>query len=500
MLLSLLLIVACKKDDDDDDDGLSKDPGLSNESADTLKVNRFILDCAETFYLWADDIDWEPFEKKYQSYTDPQKLFDDVLHEKDKWSTLTNDFDEMESSFTGVSTSFGWVPIRVTWNSAAKTFFYIILFVYPNSPAEKAGIKRGDFIVKIDGKSITNSNYTDMYYASSISVTKGTYTGSGLTADATSISLTATKEYQNPMLKDTVYVKGSKRIGYLCYTDFLLESEPALTALFRSFKSRNITDLIIDLRYNGGGYVHTSVLLSSLIAPANAIQGGKTVQQYQIWNNLLTDYYQQWYDYYIKEGRPDKAEDYRTVEYFTDTLTDANPGLTSVYFLTTEFTASASEATIISLQPFMTVKTVGETTAGKFVGGGLLRPEDVYEPEDKDYYNSFNNWGMYLMYFSYTNSTKAEFLNGLEPTYPVMTDTYNETAEDYFDLQPFGSENDPLVSEALYRITGQTVSSVRKAAASPQLPVYPDISRGRAVAGKLIANPPRRATRPPMLP
>jgi len=469
----LVLAIGCSDKNEDE-----PTPSINESVSDTVKVNKFVLDCTQTFYLWSDMISWSTYEKNYSTFKDPQNFFDAVRYKDDKWSILTNDIQSLQGEFEGVNTSFGWVPLRVGFGDG-KTYFYIVLFVYPGTPADIAGIKRGDYIVYINNKDITSSNYLDVYYASSITVNKGRLEGNTIYTDPTPINLTAVNMYHDPILKDTVIIKGDKRIAYLCYTDFYDISEPDLVNLFKSFKNKNVTDVILDLRYNGGGYVRTSVLLTSLLAPPNVIQAG-SVYQYQIYNNLLSEYY--------RNNGDDMAE------YFTDTLLYANVNPQSVYFLTSEFTASASEASIIALKPYMTVKTVGETTAGKFVGGGLLSPPDIYETSEAPFYNSIKNWGMYLMFFRYTNKDRTYFIDGLTPDYSVITDTQNQTAENYFDLQPFGSESDPLLNEAIYRLTGVRPTVTRAANLSRPIGmnVIPDLSPAKPLDGKFIATPSSR--------
>jgi len=467
LALAVALAAGCKKESDDEQ--------LDNTLTASQKVNRFILDCAETYYLWEDKVNWTTYENGYRNY-EPENLFDEITYTDDKWSTLTDDINSLSDEFSGVSTSFGWVPIRVAF-SDGKTYFYIVLFVYPGTPADRAGIKRGDYIVYINNQPITSDNYMSVYTATSISVNMGTLENNTLYVHEGAISLTASNMYQDPILKDTVFVKGDKRIAYLCYTDFLEQSESSLVNLFKQFKSQNVTDVILDLRYNGGGYVRTSVLLTSMLAPQNIVSGGKGVYQYQIWNSALTSYF--------------RSQGDDMTEYFTDTLLHANLAPQSVYFLTSEFTASASEAAVVALQPYMTVRTVGETTAGKFVGGGLFSPQDIYDENYANYYRSIQDWGMYLMCFRYTNSAKTYFLGGIEPDYKVMTDVDNQTAEDYFNLQPFGSESDPLLNEALYRLTGVRPAVTRAATLSrPKgMTVIPDLSPAKPLDGKFIASP-----------
>ncbi|MDR3251906.1 MAG: hypothetical protein LBT42_09635 [Tannerella sp.] len=438
---------------------------INGINGDTIKVNKFVMDLVSDAYLWEDEIDWAKFEKSYTTYGDPYKLFEDMRHEDDHWSMLTDDIDGLEGEFQGTSLSFGWRIVRGRFTNS-QTSFYIVLYAYPGTPADKAGIERGDIIVKIDGQDITEDNYLDLYYSTSVSVTKGIYnreTGS-ISVSGTTVSLNAVEMYQNPINKDTVIVKGANRIGYLCYTDFLDKSEADLIRVFSGFKSRGVTDVVLDLRYNPGGYVRTSIVLSSILAPLNTVRN-RDVYQVQIWNRAYTEYYQS------------KGDDMK--EYFTDTL-PVNMELSRVFILATENSASASEATIIALEPYMDVVTVGGQTSGKFCGGGLISPANVYS--DRNYYKNIANWGMYIMYFRYTNKTGKYFFTGLDPDI--------KAEEDYFDLKPFGDTSDPLLATAVARITGETYTSPRSASPvkSPDYRILPDTGPKKYRTGVMIGD------------
>jgi len=402
---------------------------VTGVNSDTLKVNKFIVDLSSILYLWEDQVDWTKFENTYKTYKDPYQLLNDIRYKDDKWSMLTDDIESLQGEFAGVNTSFGWELIRGRFSND-NSYFYIVLYVYPGSPAYNKGIKRGDIIITIDGEKITDANYLNAYYASNITVTRGYIKDDAIHGDNTPVSLTAVIGYNNSILKDTILVRGTNKIGYLAYAAFTELSEPDLIRVFSGFKSAGVNDVVLDLRYNPGGYVRTSLILSSILAPASAVKS-KSVYQIQKWNK-----------YY--------AEKYNSQTLFTDTL-PVNMNLNRLYVLATNFSASASEATIIALEPYMDVVILGDTTSGKFVGGSLFSPEDIYE--NADYYRSIKDWGMYLMLFRYTNKNETYYVSGLPPD--VRID------EDYFDLKQFGDPTDPLLGKALERITGVKYSETR---------------------------------------
>jgi C-terminal processing protease CtpA/Prc len=219
---------------------------------------------------------------------------------------------------------------------------------------------------------------------------------------------------------------------------------------------------VLDLRYNPGGYVRTAIFLSSILAPSSTVKN-KDIFQKQIWNNSYTQYWNQ---------HGDKME-----EYFTDTL-PVNMNLNKLYVLTSNGTASASEATVVGLKPFMDVVMIGDTTTGKFVGGSALAPEDVYGNSQKNYYNSIKNWGMYIMYFRYTNKSNTYFTTGLAPD--ILAKEAN------FDLKPFGDVSDPLLGRAIAQITGVPYVESRAAVQLPSLNYSPELTVKRPLDGKLI--------------
>ena len=108
--------------------------------------------------------------------------------------------------------------------------------------------------------------------ASSISVKKGVLVDGKISTEPADISMKAVKMYKDPILKDSVIIKGAHKIGYLCYADYTMDSEPRLLEIFSKFKTQGVTDVVFDLRYNGGGTACTSRLLCSILGPQSAVK------------------------------------------------------------------------------------------------------------------------------------------------------------------------------------------------------------------------------------
>ncbi len=278
-------------------------------------------------------------------------------------------------------------------NEAYELF---VTAVFQGSPADKAGITRATRITKINGTAI-GSNFngeSDLIYSLvEPETTKATV--SGVRTDGTvfnDVELIKVKYTSSPIYKATTLTAGSKKIGYLAlarFSDLISNAKNGLDTTFAKFVTNGVTDLIIDLRYNGGGYVNTAEYLINLIAPTSATgvmfkeHYNETMQANQatiLKNQPLLDENDK--VQYHSDGRliTYADVDYSLAENTVDfSKKGALNGVTNVVFLVTRNTASASELVINSLKPVMTVKLVGQTTYGKPVGFFPLRLENKYD-------------------------------------------------------------------------------------------------------------------------
>lgn len=283
------------------------------------------------------------------------------------------DAGQVASRLSAVTGDFGF---GITYNSVADLR---IKYVNPGSPAAAAGLKRGYQIRSINGS--TSINYdsptgTNVTFVNNAINNSTTITLIVTKNDGTSatFSLNVAAYTNNPVLYTNVYTLSTgKKVGYLVFNSFvsLATTQAALDAAFATFKSAAISDLIIDIRYNGGGYVETAEYLDNLIAPSSTtgqlmyntyynalLQSGKaTLLKNQVRKDASTGTV---YNY--------SQIDYTIAKNVKKFGTNHPLSLSRVFFIVTGSTASAAELTINNLRPYMDVRLVGATTFGKPVG------------------------------------------------------------------------------------------------------------------------------------
>lgn len=335
----------------------------------------------------------KPYEFVAGSTTHPKYSFIDYVSTAGKIGALKADV-------TGTANDYGF---SVMYNTTTDLR---VKYVYPNSPAAVQGLTRGCKITTVNG----NSNLT--YGSSAIDFLNAALFGTNpsisltfidLSGNTKSVSVSSASYIVNPILFTKVYTVDTKKVGYIVFNSFTNNASSALSAVFADFASQGVTELIVDLRYNGGGYVSTSIQIANILAPV--AQNGNTM-----FTTYYNDYLQnlttaqrktsvlanqplldsndklqvytggangKFYSYADLDYKPTYAEN---IEKFAKSGT---LNLSRVYFIVTGSTASASELTINSLKPVMDVKLIGSTTYGKPVGFFPIRIDklDLYIPE-----------------------------------------------------------------------------------------------------------------------
>lgn len=336
---------------------------------------------------------------------------------------------------------------------------FICTAVYPDSPASEAGFARGTIIAKANDKPITATTLNDIYAtllqpdgAETLTLTKNE-------AGAKPVSLTALELCPNPVLHSEVIREGTNRIGYLVYNEFDAAYDDEVLAAVGSFRNEGITDLILDLRYNHGGHVVSSNMLSSCIAGAAC---ENRVFQYYRYNDARMANIGQTsaesghsYDSSAKKF----CERFTYGDYYGVDLRTYALNLTRLFVLVTESTASSSEALINALRGIgIEVTLVGSQTTGKNVG------MEVHSFTSGDY-----SYELVPITFQGYNARQTTVpAAGFAVEYPI-----DETA---YEIVDFGA-GDPLVDKAMSLITGRT-ASVRKTRGAQNAPYgQPEILR-----------------------
>ena len=200
-----------------------------------------------------------------------------------------------------------------------------------------------------------------------------------------------------------------------------------------------------DLRYNPGGSLDLSAYLASSLAPVGTMEDSAIFVDL-VWNNLYNNY---WAGTDLdRDGQADGIESSQL--RIRMPKSDLNLNLSTVYFLTTGGTASASESLMSGLYPYMDVVQIGETSYGKCYAS--ITVEDWEKPKR-------HNWAMQPLVIKYSNAEGfTDFVNGIVPDHQVN--------DNLLYAKPFGSLEDPLLAKALEGITG--VSPLVKKSTGPE--------------------------------
>jgi len=403
---------------------LTLSTGCKKEKTETQIISNWIWDVMREIYLWSDQLpNSDPDE-----VTDPEAFFYDLLYVDDYWSWITDDYEALVNSFNGIEVSTGIYPVFGLVGDEGDVIM-VVAYVNEGSPAESAGVERGDIIYAINGEQLTIDNYIDLYYSVTATYSFADYIPGSIVPNGTELEITAQVIEENPILYSDIIDYENKKIGYLVYGQFSAgEGDVWLTALnevLDEFKTNAVDDIVIDLRYNPGGSVDIAQALASALAPASVMNNHEVLMNLN-WNELYDEYFRKEYG---------SESDWLLVR-FTDS--EYNMDLDRVYFMTSNRSASACELLISGLDPWTNVIHIGEYTYGKYTGSVTI--PDTEDPPRHD-------WAMQPIVFKYANSVGyTDFIDGLEPDY--------EVDDNLLEAVPFGDMSDPQLSKALELITG----------------------------------------------
>ena len=338
-------------------------------------------------------------------------------------------------------------------------------YVYAGSPAGQKGIRRGDQITAVNdntnisydgvsgGKTYGDGSGNNVNYVYNAIFNSGTVKLAIKHTDGTTLtaSLTTGNYNVNPVLKDTIFdVGGGKKIGYIVFNSFTSTNDnaaPKLDPVFADFATKGVTDVAVDLRYNGGGYVSTAEHLDNLLVPSAK---NNTLMYSAIFNSTLTAGKEK---LLANQWRRDEnnvlynlaQQDYSSNNPFNvpnfNKIGSLNVG--RVFFIVGPGTASASELTINNLRPVMDVQLVGETTYGKPVGFFDI---------------DINKYTMFTPEFSTRNSAnQGDYFDGMTPGSPDY-----KGVNDIDDItKDFGDPSEGLLAHVINYVKTGTFSTTK---------------------------------------
>lgn len=399
-LMGLVLLTACRKE--------KETPPRSTEVSAADKIKDTVLMYSQDIYLWYKQI---PATFNPRTYAGPEEIMKAIRQYSiepgftqpvDRWSFAIKQ-QEWDKVSSGIAGDFG---ITVFFKEDGDLR---VRAVESASPAGLAGVRRGWRILALNGS-------TNITIANASAIVKAVYQSSSTIfkfekpdGTQTELTLNAEQYQEHPVVLDTVYKVGSKSIGYMVFSSFLGDTTEIYNRFqqsFSRFTTANVNDVIIDLRYNGGGYVSVQNKLAGYLAPTAANGDVLMKQQYN-----------------------DKYTRYNSL---TKVQKAGNLNLPRVFFIVSKNTASASELIINNLKPYMEVKLVGpQNTYGKPVG----------------YFNiPVGDWYIFPISFRSTNKLgEGSYFDGL----PVDKQVADGLDKDWGDL-----DESCLASVVKYITTG----------------------------------------------
>jgi C-terminal processing protease CtpA/Prc len=414
-----VLLFSCTRD--------AKDEPVPDEKAEP--VIEWIDNTMRTHYLWFDEI---PEPAKLDYTLEPDAFFKTLLSSKDGkvkndthyyYSAITKK-KEATKAYQGGSLSLGF-EYQYYYIGDLEKYALRVLYIIPHSPASEVDIRRGDWIYEINGSPVGDDLVAQLNSGAEMRL--GISDSISPVTISRQPTLSARTIEDSPVFLSKVLHAGNKKVGYLVYnhftagpkedgTDVAFDNE--LRTVFAEFKGEEPDEFVLDLRYNGGGIVTSSRLLATMLAPESALD--------KVFCKLT---------YNSKGGDP------YTFTLAKESMNNsgvqgANLNLKRLFVITGNRTASASEAVINGLKPYMEVILVGEQTEGKNVGS-LVYEDDRFE------------WELHPIVCTLSNSLGfSDYADGFSPDYE-----YTEVWESTFSN--LGDEEEYLLHKVLqYIATG----------------------------------------------
>ncbi len=376
-----LLLIACGGDGGKQTSSLFE--VMSPKSCSLHDKNQFVYDVLKDSYLWSDKVG----DLNISLESNETLFLDNFLYQDDRFSHILT-LDTYTKQFTtGEATNFGYLSALVENDQGG--YDIKIAYVFANSPADKAGLHRSDTILpshEINSTTTLRIKNSDRIIRD-IEIKKEVYNVSNIS-------------------HQTIFNIEGKNVAYFVFKSFVGPNlVKNLDDTFAYFKRQNVSELILDLRYNGGGLLDVAAHLGSLI-------GGYNVRGHIFQNNRFNEKYSKY-----------------NSSIFFDTIPEESLYLNKVYIIATQNSASASESLINALKAsdnHIEVITIGTPTYGKPFGMYTLPYCDrVLIPIHFSDENSDGNGG---------------FVDGLIPTCKVKEDINRD----------FGDQNETLLKETLY--------------------------------------------------
>ncbi len=414
--------------------GLGLSPASAQNGPSNCSVtsqNLFVRDAMQDLYLWYREMP----NVNAAAYRSPEAYLDAV-----RYRPLDSSFSYITSAAASQAFYSDSQFIGYGFSTSVTDSEMRVLQVFEESPAAEAGLARGDRIVEIDGRPvewlIASGQIGSAFGSSQIGVSSviafRTRTGDERQAEITKRLVTI------PTVSlSQVYEVDGRRVGYVFFRNFVRPSYEALDQAFAALGEAGATELVLDLRYNGGGLVDVAVHLASLIG--GALTAGQPFATYA----------------------HNDQNAFRNETLRFESLDSPPLSLDRLVVIATRSSASASELVINALRPFMPVVIIGDATYGKPVG---------------QYVIEFCDKVLAPVAFSLRNANdEGDYFGGLPPTCTSADDIEHD----------LGDAAEASLAEAFHFIrTGECSMPQEATATAQRIPAGPQ----RAIGWQSLVN------------
>jgi len=413
-LFSAMLAVSfsCSKSGEDIPDPDTTDP---------LKVEKaYVKSIMNDYYFWYSEV---PQNLVAASYDDVESYFYDFLVDEDHWSWMMTGKEYLEMQ-TGVYETYGFnlkQAIEIYDDYGVR-----VSYVYPGSPMAEQGVTRGFELTHLNGtavETIDNKTFNEVLSNSANSFTFLNLEGQSVTFTTSAREIQTVSVLKNEVITPAMYPGLPHNVGYMVYMSFTESMQDELDAAFSALAG--VGDLVLDLRYNGGGDMAVLEYMAGYLAPASA-------------NNRVL----------YKTVHNDRYRSWNASHSISRNAQALN--LSRLFVLTSDGTASASEVIINGMNPLFPggVFCIGDTTYGKPNGMYVLPyPKNNYKNPDYVY--------LPICFFNENENGEGNYTNGLIPD--------SNRGDDLF--HNFGVEEDNLKA-ALYYIAHGSFPAVPRPSVS----------------------------------
>ena len=437
------------------------DPNPPSGGEEASAEKQFVYNAMNYWYYWQGDVpelgdnyfDTDQAKQEYlMGFTDAEDVFGALLYEQeDDFSFFIDDYEEFQDEQDGIYAALGFNYGFIGFENSDRIVGYV-RYVVPGSPADDEGLERLQLFTKVDGTDLNTSNYISLLTSNEsheLTLADIEESDGGVSFPVTgTVAISSREVVEDPVHITKVIESNNTKIGYLMYNAFQGNSHQALNDAFSDLQAQGAEELVLDLRYNGGGAVITSQLLSSMISGLGS-------------NDIFAEF-----DYNEKRSANDRQVyfldevplqnengDFETNSQgeFSNTEPINTLDLDHLYVLVSNSTASASEALINSLKSYIEVTIIGTQTIGK--DEGSLTLYDAPAPYlDEDQANPDHKKAIQPIVLKIVNSNGDDYPDGFTP---AGDDNISEITVENLQQKPgLGTAEEPLLARAITLITG----------------------------------------------